>query len=136
MEDASSAELKVRFLITSQVLTPDQISASVGVSPSRTWIKGQKVHQKATKTYSHNGWVLIAEARGAHASAETLADEILRGIDMHRMLAFKSEHADAEFELSIIVYLSQSAPAVSLSPAQVGALANLGAGIDVDIYPG
>ena len=127
MGNTSKPELKVRFLITSDSLTPHQISAGMGVSPSSTWSKGQRVHPKASKTYDQNGWVIVAEARGESASAEKLAADIFNSLDVQRMLAFKSKHSDAEFELSVIVHLTTSAPAISLSAKQVEVLAKLGA---------
>lgn len=52
------------------------------------------------------------------------------------MLAFKSAHPEVEFELSIIVHVSASAPAVSLSAYPVRVLASLNTDIDVDSYRG
>ena len=136
MTEESAPKLKVRLLITSDSLTPDEISEGVGLYPTRHWFKGQPVCPGASKTYEHNGWVLAAEGSGVAVSAENLTEKLLQSIDVSKMLEFKSAHQKVEFELSIVVHVSASAPAVSLSPYQVRVLASLNADIDIDIYPG
>jgi hypothetical protein len=128
-------ELKVRLLITSDSTNPSTVSAALGLEPTQKWLKGERVHPKATNKYDHNGWVLVEADYGEKASVEALVNKVFRAIDLNRVKQLTLRDPTVEVELSIIVYLSGSAPSVFLSSHQVKCLAEIGAEIDIDIYP-
>lgn len=129
-------ELKARFLIISDTTNPSSFSAVLGVEPTQTWLKGEPVHPKAINRYAHNGWELVEVDRGEKASLEALVNKLFQSIDLNRVKQLTLNDPSVEIELSIIVHLSESAPSMFLSSDQVKCLADIGAEIDVDIYPG
>lgn len=128
-------ELKVRFLITSDTTNPSLFSAILGVEPTQTWLKGERVHPKAINQYGHNGWVFVETGCGEEASLEALVSQLFQAIDLNRVKQLTLTDSSVEVELSIIVHLSRSAPSMFLSAHQIKCLADIGAEIDVDIYP-
>jgi hypothetical protein len=128
--------LKARFLISSDTTDPSSFSAFLGVEATRTWLKGEQVHPKAINRFDHNGWVLIETDRGDKASLEILVNRLFQAIDLNRVKQLTSTDPSVEIELSIVVHLTESAPLMFLSSHQVKCLADIGAEIDVDIYPG
>lgn len=89
----------------------------------------------ATNVYDHNGWVLIESAAGSTASAELLTKRIFDVVDIRNLKDLKAAHPGIEVVLSIIVYVTSSAPSVSLSKEQVKFLATIEGDLDIDIYP-
>jgi hypothetical protein len=128
-------EIKVRFVVTSSLLTPEEISKYLEVQASKTWLEGEKVHPGATKQFDENGWVIFESAVGAGASAERLVAKIFDAIPLPKLKKLRAENPEIEFELSIIVAVTNRAPVVSLSTSQIKYLAEIEAEIDVDIYP-
>jgi hypothetical protein len=56
-------------------------------------------------------------------------------VDSQKLIALVAQHAGTSVELSLVVYVADSAPSISLSPPQIRYLADVGADVDVDIYP-
>lgn len=135
MNMVTEAELKARFLISSVTTIPSVFSAALGVEPTQTWLKDEPVHPKAINKYDHNGWVLVETERGASASLEALVNKLFQAIDLNRVRQLTQADPSVEVELSIVLHLSESAPSMFLSSQHVKLLADIGAEIDIDIYP-
>jgi hypothetical protein len=133
--ELAEPEIKVRLLIADDLISPDTVSEFLKVAPTKVWIRGEKTHPKATNVYDHNGWVLIESAAGSTASAELLTKRIFDVVDIRNFKDLKAAHPGIEVVLSIIVYVTSSAPSVSLSKEQVKFLATIEGDLDIDIYP-
>jgi Domain of unknown function (DUF4279) len=46
----------VKLLISDFECEPEQITKILGLSPQRTWIKGDKITPKSSRYYKFNGW--------------------------------------------------------------------------------
>jgi hypothetical protein len=46
------------FLLTGVDLNPEEITAKLGITPTKTFLKGDRVHPKGTRTHAVSGWKL------------------------------------------------------------------------------
>jgi len=138
MEARSAASsIKVRLVVTSGNVHPEEVSSFLGVAPSKTWLQGETVHPKATNVHKENGWVLSIEGRSGEWVAERIVDRLIALIPAGRLAALCRQHQGSiEVELSVVAHVSgaEVSPVISLSPAQVAFLAGCGGAFDVDLY--
>ena len=125
--------IKVEFVLTGTRLSPDGIIHLLGITPVRTWQKGDSIQDTKLRR-KHNGWCL--SIKGNENSID-LADYITPLLEV---LLPKSElitdicreyELDAEF--SCVIYIKDEAPIINFSTTNVINLAKLHAAIDVDI---
>jgi len=82
MEARSAASsIKVRLVVTSGNVHPEEVSSFLGVAPSKTWLQGETVHPKATNVHKENGWVLSIEGRSGEWVAERIVDRLSAKVD-------------------------------------------------------
>jgi len=55
-------EIKVRLPVMNFECPSDEVSDILGVQPSETWTKGQRVTAQATNVHHQNGWMLRSPA--------------------------------------------------------------------------
>jgi len=123
------SELKLRLILTSKSLTADDMATLAGISPSKSWTRGQVVHPSAKNVHKENGCLLQIEDSSLSSAAKRL-EETLQA----QSAALLELPKDVDIELSCVVYLKGAAPELHLEPQTVDLLASIGAGIDIDIY--
>lgn len=131
----STSQIKVRLVVTSYVLTPKQMTDCLGNSGSKTWKLGDRVHQAATNRFAHNGWVLSSTAIGDNLSTEEMLRKLENDFDFLKVNALRKLDDQCSVELSLVVHAGENVPEVHLSSSQLRLLADIGAEVDVDIYP-
>lgn len=135
--NAPQTLVKVRLVITSDNLPPKIISDFLGVAPTKTWLRGETVHPKATNVHKENGWVLSLEGQSGELITERIIDRLIAMVPHGRLTALYKQHQGAvAVELSIVAHVSgsESVPSISLTQAQVALLADCGGTFDVDVY--
>jgi hypothetical protein len=134
--NATRGSLKVRLVVTSDNLIPKTISDFLGVSPTKTWQRGDPVVQKATKIHKENGWVLSLEFGTSELIVEPIIDRLIAQLPQGRLAALCRQYQGSiSVELSIIAHVSADfLPSISISPAQVTFLAGCNGEVDVDLY--
>ena len=130
LEFRSSTEL----IIESDKLTPEEITARIGIRCDRCWKIGE-LRGKTGKKWTNNGWVLRSSALSesqTHSSPFIVAlgnlVERLRPItDNIRSL---SEEADVGISVDI---LASDIPGLSIGREALKMIADLGAWLDIDV---
>ncbi|TLY78091.1 MAG: DUF4279 domain-containing protein [Gammaproteobacteria bacterium] len=91
-ENAPDSAIKVRLVITSDSLPPKTISDLLGVVPTKTWLRGETVHTKATNVHKENGWVLSLEGLSGELIAERIIDRLIALVPQGRLAALYKQH--------------------------------------------
>jgi hypothetical protein len=122
----SVSDVKLRLVLASTTLTPDQIQSQTKVTPSQRWSAGELVHSRATNRRKENACVVEVVANGLSKAAAKLIEQ-LRGAKL-------TELTDVGVELSCIVNVRGSVPELHLDRDAVAFAASINAEIDFDVY--
>lgn len=123
-------ETIVRLKVLSPDRTPDQITATFGLSCDSCWRIGDERAHTTIKEKT-NGWVL-GSGLSKTASLEEHIDALLAVLDA-RADSVRSIAATSEVVLSCVVY-ADTPPALYFDQRVIQRLARLGANLDVDLY--
>ena len=123
-------ETKVRLKILSQTRTPEMITAAVGLQCDKWWHVGD-IRKHTTIIEKNNGWVL-------HSGLPTTADleshiKVLLDILEPAKEIIRDISVTTIVEFSVVIY-SASPPALNFERSTIKRLAELGAGMDIDLY--
>lgn len=127
----TDARLEVSFNITGFTCTPEEVTARLGVTPSRVWRTGDAVGSSAIRR-KFNGW-LVQSTVETQMNLEEHVHWLLEHLpqDLSGLTEISPEwHA----ELACSVYVHDQTPAMALDSESLKRLAALGAGLDIDIY--
>ena len=131
---AERSQVMVSLRITDFECPAEEITRLLGLSPTRTWRRGEAVHLRAHNArHRQNGWRLSAPC---DPSTTGLAEQL------EALLCLVAPHAEqfaalppgSEVELSCFIYACNHRPVITFSADAVRRLARLGAAIDVDCY--
>src|SRR5262245_14173522 len=106
-----TSDVKLRLVLTSTTLSPQEISSRTRVTPSKTWKSGDVVHPRATNRHKENGCVVEVSDTALSAAAKKLIDQL------GRQSAMLTDLPGIDIELSCIVNVHGSAPELHLDPA-------------------
>jgi hypothetical protein len=120
----------VRLKILSHAYTPDCITAMLGVKCDKEWRAGD-TRKHTTIVESANGWVLHSSLPRT-ADMDAHIDLLLQVLEPVKE-SIRRLSATETVELSIVIY-SPSPPALRFDASIVARIAELGAGLDVDLY--
>ena len=123
-----TSNVKLRLVLTSTALSPQEISARAKITPSKIWKSGDVVHPRATNRHKENGCVVEVEDTALSAAANQLIDRL------EGQAATLANLADIDLELSCIVNVRGSVPELHLDPAVVAFAASIKAALDFDVY--
>jgi hypothetical protein len=129
--DAHTAnEIRIQLNFTGFRRSPSELTAIIGLLPAKTWEEGAAI-ERSTRKYTSNGWRLCPDGRydDIECGVDALLEKVAPQWDELRSLSLESR-----VELSLVVFVYGSAPAVHLRSDQIVKLAELKAAIDVDLY--
>ena len=123
----------VRLKILSHTLTPEAITAIIGLQCDQWWRDGD-VRKHTIIIEKNNGWILhsgLPRTVDLDTHVKALLDtlepvkEAVRGLSITEVV-----------ELSVVIYSpsSLSFPAISFDAATICRMTELGAGLDIDLY--
>ena len=123
-------EIRIQLTFTGFRRPPSEVTALIGLLPAKTWEAGASIERSA-REYASNGWRVCPD--GQYDDVERGVDALLEKTAPHwdKLRRFSLE---GRVELSLVVFVYESAPAVHLRHDQVAKLAELKADIDVDLY--
>ena len=110
----------------------DVVSRIIGVTPTKVWRRGEKVTPRVIKTHQENGWALESPTDPTQVTLEGSIAALVacfpdRGVFHHLPPGVQKQ-------ITCVIYAYTERPSVSLSAALVGAIAELGVDLDIDIY--
>jgi hypothetical protein len=126
----SANEVRVQLNFTGFDRSPSEVTSQVGLVPAKTWEAGAFI-ERSKRTYASNGWRVSPDER--YEDVERGVDALL-SIITPRWDELRSLSCESRVELSIVLYVYESAPAVHLRRDQIARLTELNADIDVDLY--
>lgn len=112
---------------------PDEVTASCGIVPSKTWRAGDLVLEQGIRRYQHNGWRVDSQL-GTNAN---LANQIASVLDRlspgWECLCQLGQIAEPCMQCVIYMYEAQG-PETTIDPGVLRQLGELNALLDYDIY--
>lgn len=127
-----SIEMHAELLLTSPCFNPPEVTARLGISPDRTWIKGDSVQGTGAKR-PHCGWCL-STAADAGPDLELHVKALLARLlpVKHKFLQLRQQLGMVS-ELSCVVYVGDETPSVSFDAQTLEDLATLKVSLDIDL---
>jgi hypothetical protein len=123
-----NSDIKLRLVLTSATLSPQEISSRAKVKPSMTWKTGEPVHPRATNRHKENGCVVEVVDTALSAAAKRLMAQL------SGQSATLANLADIAVEVSCVVNVRGAVPELHLEPDVVAFAASINAALDVDVY--
>lgn len=122
------------FVIWGKQCDPDEISARIGVVPSRTWCVGDIRNPRTGAHHDNAGWRVDSDGTpdlDPATHVEQLVEKLWHARDSLQTLG-----AHCEMQFSIVIHCHEaSAPPMYFSRDLLQRIASLNAAIDVDLYP-
>jgi hypothetical protein len=128
------SEVWVSLVISGQTLDPNEVSGTLGLSPSETWRRGERTHSGALITHQDNGWMLSSEPhQGGPTVLGDLADALLARV-LPFADRFRNLPAGTNVALQCAVYDRNRDVVIWYAPSTIRGLALIGASLDLDYY--
>jgi hypothetical protein len=112
---------------------PTEISRRLGLSPSKTARCGERIGKSALR-YKFDLWSISTDKRDSLALEEQVREILARVGTSANSIRMVRDELSIYVELACAVYVQGQAPSMTLSPETVAQLAELGAGVDIDLY--
>ena len=130
-QKSMNPKMQVKFCITGLEISPEEITRSIGITPTRTWLLGDSI-QKTELRRKHNGWLLSTGKRviSLEESARYLLTVLLPKSKALNQLCSKY---NLRCELSCAIYVIDEMPPVHFSKDVIADLSSLNTAVDVDI---
>ena len=126
-------EVKVQLFIKGFKCSPEKITRLLGISPSKTWVRGGLIRSGHRAVHRFNGWSLVSPLAEV-ASPEEQTDALLAIIKPHSK-RFKRLPSGAQLDLSCAIYAYDDSQRVFyFSVETVKELAKIGAPISIAYY--
>lgn len=128
-----SDRTRVVLLVQGFEENPMAIGRILGLQSSESWFKGDLVYERASVRHKSNGWLLesgVSKFEVCRVHLAALLETVEGSIDN-----FRSLPSQAVVKVYCRVYSTSGRPELSFDPAIVRGIANLGAQLDLDIYP-
>jgi hypothetical protein len=127
------SELSASFMLLGQEFDPAQVTAWVGLTPSRTWRIGDLVQPPAILRHKRNGWVLDSTLPASADLEEHVKSVLERLQPSWAVLVELALQYDTV--ISCVVYsYGGDRPAMHFDKDIVKRAAELNAAIDIDLY--
>jgi len=121
------------FCIRATDLPLEEISELMGVTPSESWRRGDAGRWNPSRPDS--GWCLHSPLPRTELSLHRHVCAVLELLEPRRAVVQKLSGRFAAW-LVCVGYYTHSAPGLGLTATEVRGLADLGLGLDCDLYPG
>lgn len=119
-------------MLTGKSFDPDEVSGVLELAATRTWRTGDKIGNTEL-TRKHDGWELALSKRKS-VELEPCICELLQIIEpKSAKFALAIQKFGLHAEVSIAVYITDQAPAITIKSQTLSRLASLGLDIDLDL---
>jgi hypothetical protein len=130
-EQQMIAEIKVEFMITGTMISPEEISTLLGMKPTRTWRRGDLIQATRLK-YKQDGWCLSSKEIGFNLSDHitSLLDNLLPNSE--KIVKVCSRYG-LESQISCAIYIVDETPIINFSKKVMADMTQLNTTLDIDI---
>jgi len=127
------SEISAFFTLTGLDFEPSEITAKVGIMPSKTWKIGDSIDPRASIRRKHNGWSVKSQLEKS-ADLEDHIKSVLEQLQpgwLSLIELCKSYYAEIE---CVIYIVGDDRPAIHFDKHILQQIGELNAEIDVDLY--
>ncbi|MEM6456606.1 MAG: DUF4279 domain-containing protein [Acidobacteriota bacterium] len=132
MKDEAN-EVKVKLVVTSPENSHERVTRELGIEPTLTWDKGDRIGRFSRRKSKDNGWFFQVQEDGIE-DTETLILQLLEKFKGRSSQLLKI-HSDYEVSIEVVIFANSYMPHIGLSPEIARSLADLKLPINFDIYP-
>ncbi len=125
-----SQDIRVRWVVTSRELDPEEIAVRLGLPAEFAWRIGELRPHTIIRETNH-GWT-VGSGLNRSAALECHVEALLRILEP-RAVHLKDMADQVAVMLSCVIY-AESPPALNFEPDVIRRLAGLGASLDIDLY--
>ncbi len=127
------SEIYASFKIIGPHLDPEQVTRSIGISPSKTWRIGDLVVEQALLRHKNNGWLLKSNLPLSATLKEHVRFILAQlQVSWQALKELCTQH-DAEISCVVMSY-GGDRPAMFFDKDIISRAADLNAAIDIDLY--
>jgi Domain of unknown function (DUF4279) len=124
----------VKLLISHFECEPEQITKILGLSPHRTWIKGDKITPKSSRCYKFNGWWIATPQSSIQETSLEKQIDLLMSIVEPAIDSFKNLPENIEVEVGCHFYVNDPKRLVlGISNKAIQIMAKIDAYLDIDL---
>ena len=123
-------EVFVRFIITSDTITPDEITKALNKFPTVSWEKGAPKNNHPSLTYKYNKWEIFIKAQDIYHTDILLNEFYLQLLPIQTSI---TSLKNVTKEISIVVYKKDIMPSITCNSKIISFLHCLDAGLDIDV---
>lgn len=113
-------------------LDPEKVTCCLGVSPKRTWRKGDLKHSKSSIRYVENGWYFESPLAPDAPLMDKVNDLVNRFGPVAKKFALLPPGVTVL--LSCVVYIYEESPDAYFDKSVIAFLASINADLDFDVY--
>lgn len=125
---------KARLIIADFECSPEEITQTLSIYPTKTWLRGETVTPTAKNVHKENGWMIASPCDPLNSTVDVQVDSLISIITPH-IEAFAKLPTGVYIELSCIIRVADyGRPVIGFATNTVRVLAQIGANIDIDIY--
>lgn len=124
-------EVFVRFVITSEIVYPEDITNALNMKPDKSWNINTPTNENTTITHKKNKWEIFIKANNIY-DTEPLLEQLITLLSPIKedIVALKN----IEKMISIVIYREKNMPAINYNPNIISFLNEIKVSLDVDIY--
>lgn len=125
--------IRTEFQLTGEGFDPDKVTTLVGIDPTKTWRKGDRI-PSTILIEKYTGWTISSpEETSIHLDKQIV--RLLKPIVLVKDKIIEAYNTyGLEAELSCFVFVEGQTPVIHFDSQIVKLAAELGAEIDVDLY--
>ena len=124
-------EVFVRFIITSDIITPQEISKTLHKIPNTFWNKNAPKNDHPTLIHKYNKWEIFIKSQNIYHT-EKLLKQLLTELELLEDKLPLLTNVDKQ--LSIVIYKKETMPSISYDTKIISFLNKYNISLDVDIY--
>lgn len=110
---------------------PGAVTAALGIQPTRTWLKGERI-EPSIRVRTSNGWELAGIDSGEGDPVALIRELLKRLPSTLAKIGEISSKWDAQ--LAVVMEIGHPTPPFNLDRATIRRLADLSMSLDVDLY--
>ena len=111
--------------------SPEKITSLLGINPTKVWFRGDKIG-KSNRIKSSNGWMLesiLVNEPDPEVHIQWLISQLPETLEKLR-----SETLKWDAQVSLVLEMVDDTPPLNLTKETISRMAQLGLGLDIDIF--
>ncbi len=125
-------QIRSYFVVLGEACIPAAVTAVTGITPTKTWLKGEVRHERTQRIRLDSGWRVDLTSE-VEATLEAHVAGLLNLLWESREY-FDELRSRCELHISVVVHGRNGMPELNLSVDTLRRLSSIGASLDIDAY--